>query len=180
MPKTSETLLEIDLGALEHNYHYLRSRLEPKTKFLAVVKAYAYGSEAGSIAKKLETLGVDYFAVAYVKEGIALRKAGITKPILVLHPQTIHFNKLIENAEAYGFTNSTEACFSSEEFIFNDDCNNGENFDQFVFFDEIHPTARVHSLVGNEMAEKVLKGHNKNQKIAGTKCSYRQEREIVY
>ncbi len=97
MPKTSETLLEIDLGALEHNYHYLRSRLEPKTKFLAVVKAYAYGSEAGSIAEKLETLGVDYFAVAYVKEGIALRKAGITKPILVLHPQAIHFNKLIEN-----------------------------------------------------------------------------------
>ena len=97
MPKTSETLLEIDLGALEHNYHYLRSRLEPKTKFLAVVKAYAYGSEAGSIAEKLETLGVDYFAVAYVKEGIALRKAGITKPILVLHPQAIHFNKLSEN-----------------------------------------------------------------------------------
>ncbi|MBD0851274.1 alanine racemase [Maribacter arenosus] len=97
MPKTSETTLEIDLGALEHNYHFLRSRLKPKTMFLAVVKAYAYGSDAVIIAKKLEGLGVDYFAVAYVKEGVALRKAGIEKPILVLHPQVLNFDELIEN-----------------------------------------------------------------------------------
>ena len=97
MPKTSETVLEIDLSALEHNYRFLRSRLHPTTKFLAVVKAFAYGSEASTIAKKLEALGVDYFAVAYVKEGVALRKAGITKPILVLHPQPINFDALIEN-----------------------------------------------------------------------------------
>ncbi len=97
MPKTSETQLEIDLSALEHNYRYLRSLIQSNTKFLAVVKAFAYGSEAVAIAKKLETLGADYFAVAYVKEGVALRQAGITTPILVLHPQTVHFNKLMEN-----------------------------------------------------------------------------------
>ena len=77
MPKTLETVLEIDLNALEHNFKYLKSRLKPDTKFLAVVKAFAYGSEATGIAKKMEALGIDYFAVAYTKEGIALRKAGI-------------------------------------------------------------------------------------------------------
>lgn len=96
MPETSETILEIDLVALEHNYKYLRSKLLPSTKFLAVVKAFAYGSDAVHIAKKLEELEVDYFAVAYVEEGVALRDAGIKKPILVLHPQPVNFDVLIE------------------------------------------------------------------------------------
>ncbi len=97
MLRTLETVLEIDLNALEHNYNYLRSKLKPKTKFLGVVKAYAYGSDANKIAQKLEALGVEYFAVAYAKEGVALRKAGIKKPIMVLHPQPINFDELINN-----------------------------------------------------------------------------------
>ncbi|MCJ7467921.1 MAG: alanine racemase [Maribacter sp.] len=96
MPKVKETVLEIDLEALAHNYRFLRSRLHSNTLFLAVVKAFAYGSDASKIARKLESLGVDYFAVAYVKEGVALREAGITKPILVLHPQAVNFDTLIE------------------------------------------------------------------------------------
>jgi len=43
MPKAKETTLEIDLKALQHNFEYLKSKLKPSTKFLAVVKAYAYG-----------------------------------------------------------------------------------------------------------------------------------------
>jgi len=97
MPKAEETVLEIDLGALEHNYRYLRSKLRDSTKFLAVVKAFAYGSEALQIAQKLESLGVDYFAVAYTKEGIALREAGIGIPILVLHPLPSSFAALIRS-----------------------------------------------------------------------------------
>ncbi len=96
MPETKETILEIDLGALEHNYRYLKSRLIPATKFLAVVKAFAYGSDAVKIAQKLEGLGVDYFAVAYINEGTALRDAGIQIPILVLHPQPSNFDVLIQ------------------------------------------------------------------------------------
>lgn len=95
MPKAQETVLEIDLKALEHNYRYLRSKLKSETKFLAVVKAFAYGSDTEKIALRLEHLGVDYFAVAYVREGVALRDAGITKPILVLHPQPVNFDTLI-------------------------------------------------------------------------------------
>lgn len=96
MPKAQETILEIDLNALTHNFQYLKSKLKSQTKFLAVVKAYGYGSEACEIAKHLQSLGVDYFAVAYVNEGVALRDAGITKPILVLHPQPVNFKTLIE------------------------------------------------------------------------------------
>lgn len=95
MPKAEETVLEIDLRALEHNYNYLRSKLRAKTKFLGVVKAFAYGSEAEQVAKKLETLGADYLAVAYVDEGIALRRAGVQIPILVLHPLPISFDKMV-------------------------------------------------------------------------------------
>jgi len=98
MDKIGETTLEIDFSALEHNYTFLKSKLTSKTKFMAVVKAFAYGSDLVGIAQKLENLGVDYLAVAYVKEGILLRKSGITIPILVLHPQPIHFKSLI----AYG------------------------------------------------------------------------------
>jgi len=97
MLKARETVLEIDLKKLKHNFEYLKSRLNNDTLFLAVVKAFAYGNEASKIANYLETIGADYFAVAYIDEGVALRKAGITKPILVLHPQTVNFKVLLEN-----------------------------------------------------------------------------------
>lgn len=96
MPKTKETLLEINLNSLAHNFQYLKSQISNNTKFLAVVKAFAYGSDAAVIAQELEKLGADYFAVAYFYEGTTLRDSGITKPILVLHPQPIHFNTIIE------------------------------------------------------------------------------------
>lgn len=96
MPKTQETTLEIELSALKHNYEYLQSKLQKNTKFLAVVKAFAYGHDADEIALYLQNLEVDYFAVAYTGEGVALREAGITKPILVLHPLPIGFSTIIE------------------------------------------------------------------------------------
>lgn len=92
MNKTHVTILEIDSKAIIYNFHYFKSKLKPTTKFMGVVKAFAYGNEAVAIAKILEQEGADYLAVAFVDEGIALREAGITKPILVLHPQkeTLH------------------------------------------------------------------------------------------
>ena len=97
MAKAEETVLEIDLNSLSHNYRYLRSKVKPETKFMAVVKAYAYGSDSVAIAQHLQDLGIEYIAVAYVNEGITLRKGGITLPILVLHPQRVHFKSLIEH-----------------------------------------------------------------------------------
>ena len=96
MHSAQETVLEIDLDALEHNFRYLKSLLDEETKFLGVVKAFAYGSDSTVIAKKLEHLGVDYLAVAYVKEGVVLRDAGVETPILVLHPLPISFDEMID------------------------------------------------------------------------------------
>jgi len=96
MPKANETVLEINLTSLEENYHYLRSKVKNDIKFMGVVKAFGYGSDAIVIAKNLVDIGVDYLAVAYVKEGVVLRDSGIQVPILVLHPQPINFSTLID------------------------------------------------------------------------------------
>ncbi|WP_420603627.1 alanine racemase [Flagellimonas sp.] len=97
MDKIGESTLFIDLSALEHNYRYLKSKIAPETKFLGVVKAFAYGSDMVVVAQKLESLGADYLAVAYAKEGVLLRKAGIEMPILVLHPQPVNFGEIIHH-----------------------------------------------------------------------------------
>ncbi len=78
------TVAEIDLDALAHNYHQIRSRVHPGVKILAVVKDNAYGHGAAVIARELERLGVDLLGVAIVGEGVELRDGGIKKPILIL------------------------------------------------------------------------------------------------
>jgi alanine racemase len=98
MPEAQETILEIDLKALKHNFEFIKSKLKNNTKCLAVVKAFAYGSDAVEVAKYLESLTIDYFAVAYTDEGVALRDAGVTTPILVLHPQELNFKTIIERS----------------------------------------------------------------------------------
>ena len=98
MPKVHETTLEINLDALRHNFDFLKSKLQNNSLFLAVVKAFAYGSDAVAVANFLQKSGVDYFAVAYVSEGVDLRKAGITVPILVLHPQLGNLELAIKHA----------------------------------------------------------------------------------
>lgn len=92
---SNATVLEINADAIKHNLAHFKSRLHPKTKVLAVVKAFAYGSDATIISKILQDENVDYLAVAYTDEGVLLRNAGIDLPILVLHPQAINFNALI-------------------------------------------------------------------------------------
>ena len=89
------TVLEIDGDALLHNLNYFKEKLQPETKILAVVKAFGYGSDAVQIAKFLEDK-VDYFAVAYAIEGIALREAGVETPILVLHPHIQNIASIVE------------------------------------------------------------------------------------
>jgi alanine racemase len=78
------TVAEIDLGALAYNYHQLRRLAPASVKFLAVVKADAYGHGAVPVSKKLEELSADFLGVATVREGAELRDGGIQIPILVL------------------------------------------------------------------------------------------------
>jgi alanine racemase len=80
----SPTHAEIDLDALAFNVAQVRRLGRKQKKILAVVKANAYGHGAIGIARELEALGVDFLGVAFIEEGIKLRKAGIQKPILIL------------------------------------------------------------------------------------------------
>src|SRR5690606_31813591 len=97
MSKIRETLLEINLGALAHNYQYLKSKTAKGVKMMGVVKAFAYGNAADKVALKLNDLGIDYFGVVKPPEVISLRKEGIKKPILVFHQQPENFEKDIDN-----------------------------------------------------------------------------------
>lgn len=94
--KQHRTVLEINLNAIVHNLNYFRSLLSPKVKQLVMVKAFSYGSGSYEIANLLQHERVDYLGVAYIDEGIELRKAGITLPILVMNPEIQDFASLIE------------------------------------------------------------------------------------
>ena len=75
---------EIDLAAIRYNVGVMKSHIAGGAKFLAVVKADAYGHGAVPVAKAALEAGADMLAVAIPEEGIELRNAGIAAPILVL------------------------------------------------------------------------------------------------
>ncbi len=94
--KAHLTRLEIDLNALTHNLNVYRSLLKPETKIMVMVKAFSYGSGDIEIASTLQYQHVDYLAVAVSDEGVHLRNAGITTPIIVMNPEQQSFQNIIE------------------------------------------------------------------------------------
>lgn len=78
------TWVALNLDALAANFHLVKKRVDPSVQVMAVVKANAYGHGAVQCARRLEAEGADWFGVALPEEGIELRQAGITKPILCL------------------------------------------------------------------------------------------------
>ena len=104
--KAHETVLEINLNAVIHNLNLYRSRIKPDTKLMVMVKAFSYGSGSFEIANVLQFHRVDYLAVAYADEGVELRKAGITLPIMVMNPEEQSFDTMINynlEPEIYSF-----------------------------------------------------------------------------
>lgn len=104
--KVHETVLEVNLDALVHNVNYFRSRLNPKTQMICMVKAAGYGSGALEIAKTLQSHAVDVVAVAVADEGVELRHGGIHIPILVMNPEFGSFATIFEHKlepEIYSF-----------------------------------------------------------------------------
>lgn len=95
-----KTLSVIDLCAIRRNALKIKE-LARGAKFYAVVKADAYGHGAEEVARYIEHLA-DCFCVAIVEEGIALRAAGIAKPILVFAPPLDYYDAL--RAEAHNLT----------------------------------------------------------------------------
>lgn len=105
--KVHNTILEINLNALIHNLNKYRSLIDPATQIMVMVKAFSYGSGGYEIASVLEYHRVDYLAVAYVDEGIALREGGIRTPIMVMSPESVQLDTLLRynlEPEVYGFT----------------------------------------------------------------------------
>ena len=89
-------ILEVNLSALRHNLQLHQSFLLPSTKTMVMVKANAYGSGSVAVGRFLEKQRVDYLGVAFVHEGVTLRKAGIQLPILVLNPAETAFGTMLE------------------------------------------------------------------------------------
>jgi alanine racemase len=104
--KIHETIVEVNLNALIHNLNYFRSKLEPTTKVMAMVKALSYGSGSFEIAQILEFHRIGYLGVAYIDEGVELRKAGINVPIMIMNPQLQGYDTMIHyhlEPEIYSF-----------------------------------------------------------------------------
>jgi len=117
-----ETILEVNIDAIVHNYNYYRSLIRPETGIVAMVKAAGYGTGALELARTLQAQGAAYLAVAVVDEGVELRRAGITMPIMVMNPIGTNYkalfdsrlepsvfsirelNLLLDNAARYGIT----------------------------------------------------------------------------
>lgn len=78
------TIAEIDLAALRHNFALVQRSIPSGCGILAVVKADAYGHGFMDISRELEALGVTAFGVAFLAEGIQLRKSGIDRPVVIL------------------------------------------------------------------------------------------------
>ena len=81
-----QTLLEVNLDAIAHNLNEFRRHLDPGTRIMAMVKAFAYGAGPSEIATLLEYHRVSYLGVAYADEGVEIRNAGVTLPVMVMNP----------------------------------------------------------------------------------------------
>lgn len=84
MIPTRAAWAEVSISAIRKNYQFLKGRLAPGTKVMAVIKADGYGHGMIKTSAVLTEEGVDYFAVAIIQEGITLREQGCRLPILIL------------------------------------------------------------------------------------------------
>lgn len=80
------THVVVSRKALVNNLQAIKNHVGEQVKICAIVKAEAYGHGLVHVAQELEKSGVDYLAAAIVEEGVILRKAGITTPILIMGP----------------------------------------------------------------------------------------------
>lgn len=109
-----QTVLSVNLSNLSHNIRFYKSLLQPGTKIMTMVKAFAYGSGIEQIGSLLQHTKVDYLTVAYTDEGVALREAGITLPVMVLNIEAESFENIVRyDLEPEIFSFETLAAFTS-------------------------------------------------------------------
>ena len=84
MPPEARCYVEISRSTIAANYRAVRDAVAPGSGVIGVVKADAYGHGAVEVSRVLCSEGVEWLAVSSVEEGVALRRAGIDRRILVM------------------------------------------------------------------------------------------------
>ena len=119
LQQTHETVMRVNISALVDNVRFFRSLLKPTTKLTCMVKAFAYGAGSVEVSRALQAAGVaDYLAVAVADEGVELRRAGITLPIIIMDPEVAAMNLILENnlePNVYSFTSLEQVIMAAEE-----------------------------------------------------------------
>ncbi len=113
------TRMEINMSAMLHNLDYYRNLVNSNTKILVMVKAFSYGSGLGEIALFLQHHRVDYLGVAFSDEGVRLRKAGVTLPIIVMNPDSENLADIFKfnlECEVYNVRILNKIIQTSEDF----------------------------------------------------------------
>jgi Alr-MurF fusion protein len=108
-----QTVLEVNLDAISHNLNEFRSHLNPGTRIMAMVKAFAYGAGPAEISALLEYQRVSYLGVAYVDEGVELRNSGVTLPVMVMNPDPAASELMIK----YSLEPEIYSLLSLEQFL---------------------------------------------------------------
>ncbi len=106
--KVHETVLEINFNHLVGNLNHFRTKIKPETKLMVMVKAFGYGSGNLEVSNVLQFHNVDYLTVAFVDEGVELRRAGINLPIMVMSPEVNSYDNIIKyhlEPEVFSFRN---------------------------------------------------------------------------
>lgn len=130
----SRTYVKVNLDNIIHNFKVLKNKAS-NAKFMAVVKADAYGHGAVNVVKTLEDEGCEYFAVATVDEGIELRNEGIKGNIVVL---------------GYGDTKSHIECVEKDITIAISDLKNVFNLNTVA--KEYNKIAKIHVKIDTGMS----------------------------
>ena len=130
LQQTHETVMRVNLTALTDNVRYFRSLLRPTTKLTCMVKAFAYGAGSVEVSRALQRMNehgannntlnsmVDYLAVAVADEGVELRRAGITLPIIIMDPEVAAMDLILENnlePNVYSFASLEQVIRSASE-----------------------------------------------------------------
>lgn len=114
-----ETVLDVNLDAVVYNYNHFKSRLLPETGIVCMIKASGYGAGSLELAKTLQRQGASYLAVAVTDEGVELRNAGVTMPIMVLNPKVMNYKDLFTyrlEPEIYSFEIMDEIIGEAEKY----------------------------------------------------------------
>lgn len=114
-----ETVLDVNLDAIVHNFNMFRAMVRPTTGIVCMVKASGYGAGSYELAKTLQSQGAAYLAVAVLDEGVDLRRAGITMPIMVMNPRVVDYKMLFEcnlEPEIYSFDMLEEIIHEGERY----------------------------------------------------------------